>query len=378
MRVLRIALPAAVAVLAWIASDALAQIAFTSTSLRLRTVLRALAPETLSRAAEGPWPLGAVFVVAASVALAGGYLFFGTLVGPVRGIRGFAAAWFAAIAAGTITVAVPMGVAVLVAASTPAQLVQLTPEPLASAALWGLGWGWLPALTALLLVNRQQRTAEGHDTTDIDNRIQGRHRLRHLVLAAVVAVVGLGATAAIEPVASEAWRAAQQAEIPEEAAPPAPTGEPVAEVAPGDWQIDPLWCTDNQLVFGASAPDAAAGSRAMRVTATNVDQAPCVLEGYPDLAFSDPVTSALDVHVEHGSGMGADDAGVVRLELIPGAIAEATIAWRAMSTAESDREPAGWLHVGPYHGGIRQMVQVDTDIIGGEVVVTAWRAGDSG
>jgi hypothetical protein len=152
----------------------------------------------------------------------------------------------------------------------------------------------------------------------------------------------------------------------------------VAEVAPGDWQIDPLWCTDNQLVFGASAPDAAAGSRAMRVTATNVDQAPCVLEGYPDLAFSDPVTSALDVHVEHGSAMGADDAGVVRLELIPGAIAEATIAWRAMSTAESDREPAGWLHVGPYHGGIRQMVQVDTDIIGGEVVITAWRAGDSG
>jgi hypothetical protein len=377
MRVLRAVLPAVVAVLAWIVSDALAQIAFTSTSPRLRTVLRALAPDTMSRAAEGPWPWGAAFLVAVCIALAGGYLFFGTLVGPVRGVRGFAAAWFAAIAAGTIAVAVPMGVAALTAAATPAQLVQLGPEPLAAAALWGLGWGWLPALTALLLIDRQDDAER--DDEDTDKRTDDRRRRQLLlVVVAAVAVLGLGATAALEPISREAWHAALQAEIPEESAPPAPTGEPVPEVAPGDWQIDPLWCTDNQLEFSAGAPDAAAGSRAMRVTATNVSQAPCVLEGYPDLGFSDPVTSVLDVRVEHGSAMGSDDVGAVRLELAPGAIAEATIAWRAMSTAESDREPAGWLHLAPYHGGIRQMMQVDTDIIGGDVVVTAWRAGDPG
>ena len=150
------------------------------------------------------------------------------------------------------------------------------------------------------------------------------------------------------------------------------------EVAPGDWQIDPLWCTDNQLEFSASAPDSAAGSRAMSVTATNVSQAPCVLEGYPDLGFSDPVTTALDVRVEHGSAMGADDAGPVRIELAADATAKATIAWRAMATSDSDREPAGWLHLAPYHGGIRQMMQIETDIIGGEVIVTAWRAADPG
>lgn len=116
----------------------------------------------------------------------------------------------------------------------------------------------------------------------------------------------------------------------------------------------------------------------MSVTAANVSQAPCVLEGYPDLAFSDPVTTALDVRVEHGSAMGADDVGPVRLELAPGATAKATIAWRAMATAESDREPAGWLHLAPYHGGIRQMMQIETDIIGGDVIVTAWRAADPG
>lgn len=375
MRVLRVVLPAVVAVLAWIASDAVAQIAFTSTWPRLRTVLRVLAPDTMSVAAEGPWPWGAAFLGAASVALAGGYLFFGTLLGPAHGKRGFAAAWFAAIAAGTIAVAVPMGVAALTAASTPAQLVQLSPEPLAVAALWGLGWGWLPALTALLLVDRRAEGAERSDAERTD--IRRRYRLV-LVVAAVVAVLGLGATAVLEPISRAAWHADLQAQIPEESVPPAPTGEPVPEVAPGDWQIDPLWCTDNQLEFSASSPDSAAGSRAMTVRAANASQAPCVLEGYPDLAFSDPVTTALDVRVEHGSAMGADDVGSVRIELAPGAVAEATIAWRAMSTAESDREPAGWLHLAPYHGGIRQMMQIETDIIGGEVIVTAWRAGDPG
>lgn len=301
-----------------------------------------------------------------------GYLFFGTLFGPARGAQGFAAAWFAAIAAGTLTVAVPFGVAALAAAANPAELAQLAPDPLAAAALWGVLWGWLPALTARLLVERPLDGAEGLDAHPSGPR--GRRPV--LTVGAVVAVLGLGVASVLGPIAEDAWHTALQSEIPEESAPPAPTGEPVPEVAPGDWQIDPLWCTDNQLEFSASSPDAAAGSRAMRITATNVDQAPCVLEGYPDLAFSDPVTTALDVRVEHGSAMGADDSGAVRLELAPGATAEATIAWRAMSTSQSDREPAGWLHLAPYHGGIRQMLQIDTDIIGGDVIVTAWRAGE--
>lgn len=375
MRVIRATLPAVVVVLAWFASDALAQVAFTSESPRFRAVLRILAPDTVSRAGEAPWPWGFVFLVAVSVALAGGYLFFGTLFGPARSQRGFAAAWFAAIAAATITVALPMGAAALSALSAPAQLAQLAPEPVAAAALWGVAWGWLPALTAVLLVDRRRESAERDGA---ERSEPGRGPRLVLVVGVVVAVIGLGATVALEPISREAWRAALQAEIPEEAAPPAPTGEPVPEIAPGDWQIDPSWCTDNQLEFSAGIPDAAAGSRAMRITATNVSQAPCVLVGYPDVAFSDPVTSALDVRVEHGSAMGANDAGAVRLELGPGATAEATIAWRAMSTAESDREPAGWLHLAPYNGGIRQMMQIDTDIIGGEVVVTAWRPGDSG
>lgn len=122
MRVLRVILPAVVAVLAWLASDALAQIALSSGEPRLRTVLRGLAPDTMSIAAQGPPPWGAAFLVAACVGLAGGYLFFGTLFGPARGMQGFAAAWFAAIAAGTLTVAVPFGVAAFAANPFPSEL----------------------------------------------------------------------------------------------------------------------------------------------------------------------------------------------------------------------------------------------------------------
>lgn len=210
--------------LVWIASDAFAQVAFMSTSPRLRTVVRVLFPDTMSVAAEGPWPWGAAFLVAVSLALAGVYLFFGTLLGPARGMRGFAAAWFAAIAAGTVTVAVPTGIAAIAAASTPAQLVQLAPEPLAAAALWGLVWGWLPALTALLLVDRREESAERSDTERTD--LRRKHRLV-LVVAVAVAVLGLGVTSILEPISRDAWHAALQAEIPEESAPPAPTGEPV-------------------------------------------------------------------------------------------------------------------------------------------------------
>jgi hypothetical protein len=141
-------------------------------------------------------------------------------------------------------------------------------------------------------------------------------------------------------------------------------------VAPGEWQIDPLWCTSGQLEYSAGQADAALGSRGMPIYVTNVSDAPCVLESYPDVAFSDPTTSALEVAVDHGGTMAGDDAGVSRIDLQPGGQAEAILGWGAM--AASSTEPAGWLHVAAYHGAERQMVPVDTDITGGAVAVSAW------
>ena len=250
---------------------------------------------------------------------------------------------------------------------------QVSSAFIAVAAHWGLVWGWLPALATIIL-GRADVTAPATPAatppstpTSAAARTAPRGRMVGPAIALAAALVTL---VAVEPIAVAAWHGDLQAQEPAPA--PAPTATPVPEVAPGEWQVDPLWCTDNQLEFAASEPDSAAGSRGMRVVATNVSAATCVLEGYPDVAFSDPVTSALDVRIEHGSAMGGDDAGPVRLELAAGDAATATIAWRAM--AASDQEPAGWLHLAPYHGGIRQMLQVETDITGGEVIVGAWAA----
>ena len=361
MRFVRLVSPALVAVLAWLASDALSWVRLTTESRQLRVLLGFVAPDTMSRAAEAPWPLGAAAIGTIVVALAAAYTALGVLARPARGVAGFAAAWFAAVVAGAVVVALPIVVLGIAAVIDPMALGEFAVDPIQAAAYWGLGWGWAPALTAFLL-----------DRGDEPRR----PRRRIAAVCAGIAVVALAAVVIVEPVARAAWHAELQEQVEEPNEVPEPTvGAPVPEIAPGDWQVDPLWCTDNQLEFTASRPDAAAGARAMSITATNVSQASCVLEGYPDLAFSEPDTTALDVRVEHGSAMvDRPDEGPVRHELAPGSSAGAVLGWRAMPTAEF--EPAGWLHVAPYHGALRRALPVETDITGDEVVVTAWRITD--
>jgi hypothetical protein len=167
--------------------------------------------------------------------------------------------------------------------------------------------------------------------------------------------------------------AAVQAEIPSAPAPePIPTGTPVPGVAPGEWQADPLWCTSGQLEMTAGTADAATGHRALVMRATNVSDAACIMEGYPDVAFADVYSNALSVEVDHGGTMLGADAGVTRIEVEPGASVVSTLGWDAMPTA--GLETAGWLHLAAYHGAERQMVVVETDITGGTVSVTAWAA----
>ncbi|MET0914852.1 MAG: DUF4232 domain-containing protein [Jiangellaceae bacterium] len=272
----------------------------------------------------------------------------------------FAAYWLCAVASAFLVVAIPMvgevGVEVIGGQSP----FSFATERLAGAAQWGLVFGWIPALVAIAL--------------DEGARDQGAPQRQAIVVAAAVvfllAALGLG-------VAAPQARAAVQAEIqaenvspqgPESPQEPIPTGTPVPLVAPGDWQVDPLWCTSGQLAMTAGMPDAAAGSRGMVIHAQNVSDAACVVESYPDVAFSNAVTSAIEVEVDHGGGMLGSDPGVTRIELQPGAEVVATLTWSAMPRGDA----AGWLYVAGYHGAERQMVQVETDITGGTVSVTAW------
>ncbi|MRG60857.1 DUF4232 domain-containing protein [Agromyces sp. CFH 90414] len=364
-RVLAVAVPALVAVAAWFASDALSQLPLSTPSPTISKALRLAAPATIQAPLDAPEPWGAWVAAASVLAVAGGYACFAAVFRTGRGAAGFAAGWLAAVLAGVVAVGIPTGVQV--AGAVLDRQLQAFPsvEVVGAAAYWGVVWGWMPALAGALLARARATPA---------TRAPGRGRGILIASSATIAVLGLGALAIATPLALEAQRAVDQAVIAQsEPAPPEPIGVPIPEIAPGDWQVDPSWCTENQLDFSASRPDAAAGHRGMRITATNTSTAPCVIEGYPDLAFSDPVTNGFETRVLHGGGMLAEpDAGPVRLDVAPGASVVADLSWRA--PARSDRDPAGFVHVAAYPGAVRQFVQVDTDITGGELEVTAWRA----
>lgn len=358
MRFLRGWLPPIVAGLCWLASAGIELLGRQQLSASARAVLSLVSPETvpiLQLTAPGPW--GVVMTALSVVALVSACA---ALLGAVRrapesrsgAALAFVGYWFCVIAAAVVVAAIPVVVELAGALVTHVTPFSIARDHLVGIAHWGVAWGWIPALLAVAL----------------DARPAAPRRRTVLSALAVLLLAGIGLT-----IAAPAADAARQAQIPAEPTPePAPTGTPVPEVAPGDWQIDPLWCTSGQLEFSVGGADAAAGHRRIVITATNVSDASCVLDGYPDVAFSEPLGNAIEVGVDHGGTMMGADPGVARIDLAPGAQVVSIVGWGAMSTAGSTG--AGWVFVAAYPGAIRQQLQVDTDIVGGRVSVTAWGA----
>ncbi len=354
MHLLRAWGPALLAAFLWLLSGGLELLTRRWTHPLSRVVDHLLAPETVpvvQLTAPSPW--GVVMAGLSALTVAGAYAALLSLVRLRRreapALTTTAAYWMCAVVGGAAAAAVQVLAEVVRALEAGAVTAALVDSQLLTAAHWGLVWGWLPALLAYLL----------------DGETGPRTRWGVVASAALAYVGAAIAIVAVAPLA-DAARVDAIAHEPE----PAPTGTPVPAVAPGEWQVDPRWCTSGQLEFTAGVVDAALGARVLPVYATNVSDAACVLESYPDVAFSDPVTSALDVGVEHGGGMGSEDPGVHRIEVPPGGEATTLLEWRAPAASAAD--PAGWLHVAAYHGAERQMVRVDTDITGGSVAVTAW------
>ncbi|GAA1520470.1 hypothetical protein BJ978_003198 [Agromyces terreus] len=379
MRVARWIVPPVVAIAAWFASGWIAHAGMASGSSAATRITRVLAPDTLPVGASAPGPWGPLAVLASALAIGGGFALLALLLRAGRGTPGFAAGWLAAVLAGTAVAALPVFGTVIagLVASTP--FVLPTTESAAVGAYWGVLWGWLPALAVVAFEPARAVTGSPAQTTPATPTGPRRAHRRPVAVAAAAALVGLIAVAAIVPAADQAWHRAISAEAADsdgelhEPSEPIPTGTPAPDVAPGDWTVDPTWCTENQLEFTASEPDSAAGTRGMRVTAVNVSSAPCVLDGYPDLAFSAITTGAVDVRVLHGGGLAEPDAGPVELTVEPGSGVEAELSWRA--PAASDLEPADFVLVAPYAGAVRTYVPARTDITGGDVEVTAWRTG---
>jgi len=155
---------------------------------------------------------------------------------------------------------------------------------------------------------------------------------------------------------------------------PTAVGDPVAETAPGvgapTLQTDA--CTSDRATLILGAADGATGHRAQAIHLVNVSEQPCVIEGYPDIAFADQNGHALDVEVVPGSSFLATDDGSATITVPPQGQATAVLGWDANATAGA--LVARQLYAARLPGLERGSWPVELDIVAGSTVeVTAWK-----
>lgn len=88
-------------------------------------------------------------------------------------------------------------------------------------------------------------------------------------------------------------------------------------------------CTGPDLRAGITGFDAATGARFLTVTAENVTDRPCALDGRPGLSFDRASGTAPNVLLQPDR----TDQNPTRIVLAPGGVATSQLTWRAMSTA---------------------------------------------
>jgi hypothetical protein len=269
----------------------------------------------------------------------------------------YATWWFMVVLAATAT-GLLSGLGQIVAAWPPMRARMVfdpLPPYLQQAALWGVVWGWLPALIA-----RPARAAAATSAS--------RPR-RALPLTAAIAVL-----AAIAVVAAPALPTAP-APVTEAAPNPAPTrdGPTVPPVAPGQHVVPTDWCSDEQVEVAVVRGDAAMGHRESVLSVTNRTGVDCSVRGYPDLAFADATEALLPVHIVHGDSFMAKDPGPTTVLLKPGRSAISTIGWDAQ--ANDPENTARYVHLAAYAGAERAALPFTGDVVRGcSVGLTAWRA----
>ena len=296
-----------------------------------------------------------------------------------------ALAWFAIVLAGGAA-GLALDLATIVAA-LPAPRLRMLLDGLGTdatiGAWWGVVQGWLPALLV-----RRRAAVPAPSTPEPDDELtagrtaatpsRARRRQTVLVATAVVAVAAVVATGALGQRAARV-ASAQEAAVAEGADPalgalpdPYAEGTPVPTLDPGrDPDRDPSWCTRDQAMMLLGEPGAATGHRSQTLRLTNYTDAPCVVEGYPDVAFADQNGHELAVTVEQGGSFLAEDPGYGQFELPAGASAVTTLGWDAGAT--SGALVARTLYAAPFATDERGSWPVELDVVAGSVVhVTAW------
>lgn len=349
--------------------------------------LAQLVPSPMGRGVFGS-PLGwAILVqVLTAVALVAGFATLAAILGRRGGT--FAAGWLAAVLT-TFAVGafIDVGSFVTWVGSFGIRGAAGTMGAAAMTTWWGVLVGWVPALVTARSVarrrtdaSRRMREADAPPADDALERDVRPSPPRTRTFVATLAALSLIAL----PFAVEAGHAATQQQLredqaaqtpadPDGAAAPDPSaaGEPVPTAAASDGAVPDDACTAANTTILAPAPDGATGHRGQALSLVNVSDEPCVVEGYPDVAYGDQNDHLLDVTVERGGSFMAADPGPAPLTLQPGDAASAIIGWDANSVHGQLAARSIWIAVRA--GEERLSWAMPLDIISGATVsVTAW------
>ena len=331
-----------------------------------------------------PLPWAVIVHVLTAAALIAGYAVLARSLAP-RGSFTFAAGWLAAIlSAFLVGATLDLGnfFAWIGQFAVRGALGTMGAAPIT--VWWAVVVGWIPALVAMRV--RGSRGVEAEQRADTDPAPAQNSRISaSFVAATLIAVVAAIAL----PIAAQAGHAATQDQLrqeqadaqasadPDGAAPadPAAPGDPVPTAAPASTEAPDGACTADSTTILAPAADAATGHRGQTLQLVNTSDAPCVVDGYPDVAYGDQNGHQLDVTVEHGRSFMADDPGPEPITLEPGDAAAAVIGWDANSVHGQLAARSLW--VAAYPGADRLTWEVSLDIIPGTTVhVTAWHLRD--
>ncbi len=336
--------------------------------------LAQLVPSPMGRGVFGsPVLWAAVVQVLMAVALVTGFAVLASRFSAGR--ASFAAGWLAAVLiAFTVGAALDLGSFFTWVGSFGIRGAAGTMGATPLTIWWAALVGWIPALVWV-------RSGRVRDSDAMPSRrFSGVPSTAVISVIAVVALIGLpfaaeaGHNATQERLRDEQAAAQEQAD-PEGAAAPDPSapGEPVPTAAPSGGQPTDDACTSANTTILAPAPDAATGHRGQSLSLVNVSEEPCVVDGYPDVAYGDQNEHLLDVTVEHGRSFMAEDPGASPITLQPGESASAVIGWDANSVHGQLAARSLWIAVLP--GQERLSWDISLDIISGATVhVTAWQA----
>lgn len=366
-------IPAVVAAVLWLASGWTDVV--TASDVYAGRALRLFVPSPTKAQFwvwPAPWSILTLLLASASV----GALVALVLALLLRSRSGltFVGVWFATVAVGAIVGLVIDGVGVLdsVAVVGWRAIASTTVEYAVVGAYWGLVQGWIPALIA------SRRGATDATVQPAPRRVlPWSLGAAGLVLVLFVVAGVAGKHADREAIAREA--AAAQGFAPEDGAAPDPAapGSPPPAVALTTVERAPSWCTPDQAMPLLGSQDAATGHRVLSIRMMNFSTEPCVVEGYPDIAFADQNGNELDVAIMHDSSFMAQDAGAQPVEIAPGGYAIAFLGWDANSTHGA--LVARSLFAAQVPGDERGSWPVELDIVeGSQVDVTAWALDELG